>query len=205
MSRIEDICANLSGLAVIEASGALAEMPERPVVLSGSFNPLHRGHENLMAVASFISGRTPIYEISILNVDKPSISLNELRKRLAQFPPYALVAITALPRYIDKASLIPDACFAIGIDTAERLLDEKYYENLHSEKKKGSGMERALSEMRKFGCSFIIAGRIDENSSFRGLESLAIPTEFADMFTAIPASMFREDISSSVLRSKGIG
>ena len=48
------------------------------IILSGSFNPFHIGHNNLLTAAEKLSGRNGILELSIYNVDK----LNSLFKNL---------------------------------------------------------------------------------------------------------------------------
>ena len=53
-------------------------------VLPGSFNPLHRGHTRLASAASAVLGARVAYEISITNVDKPPLELEEVRRRVAQ-------------------------------------------------------------------------------------------------------------------------
>ena len=44
------------------------------IILSGSFNPFHIGHNNLLTAAEKLSGRNGILELSIFNVDKLKIN-----------------------------------------------------------------------------------------------------------------------------------
>ena len=52
-----------------------AEGPVPPALLPGSFNPLHLGHREMLAVA----GRPAAYELSVTNVDKPPLPEGEIR------------------------------------------------------------------------------------------------------------------------------
>ena len=54
-------------------------------VLSGAFNPLHAGHEGMLAAAATLTGRDGVFELSVVNVDKPELTETEVRERLSQF------------------------------------------------------------------------------------------------------------------------
>ena len=58
----------------------------------------------------------------------------------------------------------------------------------------------ALEHVRSNDCSFAIAGRLLEGR-FRTLCDLDVPAGCRDMFTEIPEAAFREDISSTAIRS----
>jgi hypothetical protein len=99
----------------------------RPLILPGSFHPLHSGHETL-AKAAVIAANTlwplnmnmnmninkdmvdeslkswiPFFELSVINVDKPPLELEVLQSRLEQFSKRGLnVIATRAPRFIDK-------------------------------------------------------------------------------------------------------
>ena len=72
---------------------------------------------------------------------------------------------------------------------------ERYYGNSRS------GMLTALAEIWAAGCRFLVAGRW-EDGRFRTLEEAPIPEDFWPIFDQIPESQFREDISSTALRSE---
>ena len=163
-------------------------------LLPGSFNPFHHGHEQLARVAGRLLAREVSYELAVVNVDKPPLSGNEVRRRLAQFEDTATVVLTRAPRFVEKARLFTGSSFVIGWDTAVRLVDARYYED--SEQR----MTVALEEMRAAGVRFIVAGRTHEDE-FRTLEDAHLPPDFASMFEGIPESLFRADVSSSELRS----
>ena len=173
-----------------------ANEPVRVTVLAGSFSPLHHGHERLAQVASKMVETPAVFEISVVNADKPPLTEREVRSRLRQFQGRGTVVLTRAPRFREKAALFPGCTFVIGWDTAVRLVDSKYYGGHQGE------MHEALTEIRGAGCRFLVAGRLEEGV-FRTLADVAVPTEFADLFEAIPESRFRVEVSSSELRSAG--
>ncbi len=50
-------------------------------IIPGSFNPFHEGHERFSVLAN-INNRTPVYEISVTNFEKPKIDYHEIQKRI---------------------------------------------------------------------------------------------------------------------------
>ncbi len=181
-----------------------ATPPDRAVVLAGSFNPLHVGHERLLAAASALTGRAPAYELSVTNVDKPQLSTADVLLRLSQFRGKGLVVITRAPTFVEKSELMPGTLFAIGYDTATRLFTERYYPRYDAKadlSRAGSAVALAFNTLRRNHCGFVIAGRAGSDGRFRTVADLAAPPEFRDMLTELPESAFRADISSTQLRA----
>ena len=169
------------------------DAPPPRLLLPGAFNPLHEGHRGLALAAERLTGHTATFELSVVNVDKPPLAAEEVRRRLQHFPWRFAVWLTRAPRFTEKASLFPGSTFVVGADTAARLLSPRYYEEADA------GLTRALEHIRAQGCRFLVAGRACEGRPFAGLRQLAVPVGFSDLFTEIPETLFRHDISSTAL------
>src|SRR5262249_2928251 len=167
------------GLAVLcqEADGRLrADDPRPTVLLAGSFNPLHDGHCRLAEVASRLTGRPAAFELCVANADKPPLPPHEVRRRLEQLAWHAPVWLTHSPPFREKARLFPQATFVVGADTAERVVQPRFYGD--SEQRMGE----ALSAFQAQGCRFLVAGRVDAAGHFRGLDELPIPPAWRGLF-----------------------
>lgn len=163
------------------------------VVLPGSFNPFHNGHLELAKTVSRWKGTEPMFEISVVNVDKPPLEASIVKKRLNQFVKSGFkVVVTRARRFDQKAKLLPGTTFVIGSDTAMRLVDPKYYGN-------EGEMIDSLVSLRQMDSSFLVAGRV-KNGTFVTLDDVPVPPGFAMMFEELPESEFRLDISSTELR-----
>ncbi len=161
-------------------------------LLPGSFNPLHAGHRGLAVAAEQQIGREVVFELSVANVDKPSLTEPEVRRRLQQFRGHSRVMLTRAPRFLDKARVAPSTLFVLGWDTFARLLDARYYDGVDA-------MHAALREIAGLGCRFLVAGRV-QSGAFRTLQVSDVPVEFAELFEPIEEARFRVDISSTELR-----
>ena len=160
------------------------------VILSGSFNPLHKGHTELLIASEKEIAAKPLFEISIFNVDKSQIDFFDLNERIKQFRSIGKLIITNSPTFTEKSSIFKKSIFVVGYDTALRLIDKKYY---------SYNINDAYNEIKKNGCSFLVTGRYidkkyyDPNQIDYG--------EFKDFFSILPENKFRLDISSTILRN----
>ncbi len=187
-----------TALLGVEPDGRMHDTaPRAPVLLPGSFNPVHHGHWRLLEAASRLTGVPAAFELSITNVDKPALAGEEVRRRLPQFTWRAQVWLTRAPTYVEKARLFPGATFAVGVDTAERIVAPRYYQDSEA------AMQSALEEIRLHGCRFLVAGRSDATGRFLRLADVAMPASHAVLFEAIPEEAFRVDCSSTELRRRG--
>ncbi|CAL8995028.1 unnamed protein product [Prunus brigantina] len=170
---------------------------ERKIILSGSFNPLHEGHMKLLEVATSLCGNSyPCFEISAVNADKPPLSTSQIKDRVKQFEKVGkTVIISNQPYFYKKAELFPGSAFVIGADTAERLINPKYYNGDYKK------MLEILIGCKKTGSTFLVGGR-NVDGVFKVLEDFDIPEELGDMFISIPEEKFRMDLSSTEIRKR---
>jgi len=191
---------------LLETDGAVCQSVEgewhvpatKPAaLLCGSFDPLHRGHRELASIATAKFGFEVHFELSLANVDKPNLADDVASIRARQFVGYAPLWITGAARFDRKAAIFPGTAFVVGFDTAVRMLDPRY---AGSERQRDVALETLVSA----GCRVIVGGRIDGSGIYRTWHERldAIPTEFRELFLAIPESDFRVDLSSTQLRSR---
>jgi hypothetical protein len=164
------------------------------LLFPGAFNPLHAGHERMAQLASARCGAPVTFEISIANVDKPTLDFIEVADRLEQFAGRK-VLLTRAPTFVEKALLVPRCIFIVGADTLTRIGDTRYYG--------GEVMQRdeAIATIAAQGCRFLVFGRT-ASGRFETLSDLEIPTALRNLCEEIPETTFRADISSTRLRGQ---
>ena len=166
-------------------------------LLSGAYHPLHRGHLALGEAAASFLGREVVFELPMINADKAPIPLPEARRRAAQFAGRAPVVLSRAALFADKAALFRGAAFVLGADTAERLVNKRFYGGSQHT------MEAALAELAACGCSVLVAGRRVE-ARYLTLSDIEprIPEAHRGLFRELPQALFRDDISSTEVRSR---
>jgi hypothetical protein len=180
----------------IEPDGTIRAAGDPPrAILSGSFNPLHAGHTGLAETAAALLGAPVAFEVSAVNADKPPLATELLLDRLSQFAGRWPVVAGNAPTFVAKSRLYPGAAFVVGHDTAARVIQPRYYGDSEA------SMLASLAEMRDRGNRFLVAGREGNDGVFHELGELAIPEGFAGLFEAIPAWLFRHDVSSTEIRA----
>jgi nicotinamide mononucleotide (NMN) deamidase PncC len=179
-----------------ESDGRLSTNVSRPsALLPGSFNPIHRGHGELARTAARLLGGSVAYELSVVNVDKPPLRVEEVRRRLAQFTWQGNVWLTRSPTFVEKAALFPGVVFVVGADTAARIVQPRYYQDSESLR------DDALKQIRQHGCRFLVAGRRDQMKRFVTPEEMELPPGCRDLFSGIPETEFHLDVSSTEIRA----
>ncbi|KAL6763702.1 hypothetical protein V8C86DRAFT_2488580 [Haematococcus lacustris] len=190
-------------ISCVEYAGGqvVVDAPRRgKVLLSGSFNPLHQGHTQLLQAACEMYGQPgdAAFELSVGNADKGLLPLAEVERRITQFVEAGLpLLVTRAPLFVHKATLLRNSQFVVGWDTAVRMVMPKYYDDSEVE------MMLVFERIRAAGCKIIVAGRKDSASEeFKTLADVVVPPALRDLFTEVPAAAFRVDLSSTQLRQQ---
>lgn len=140
--------------------GQHSESKPKLISLPGSFNPLHQGHTSSLDKAIDINSTKMVNvcgfcELSVSNMDKPSITIQEINKRLINFTRHKYpLFLTNAPRFIDKSKQYPGIDYVMGVDTTIRLIDKSYYDN--NEEK----MTLILKDIADKGTRFFVLPRV---------------------------------------------
>lgn len=166
-------------------------------IFPGSFNPYHDGHAKMLTAARAILNRKVFCEISIKNVDKPSLDFMEMHRRKRQFNKRLYRKISLVfsnaPTFRQKSSLFPQAVFVVGLDTIVRVDDPAYYAGQ-------VGKDESLQQIADQGCRFLVFGRLHEGR-FQTLDDISLSPALASLCQGVPEASFRVDISSSQIRA----
>jgi hypothetical protein len=179
---------------LITAQGATTPLssgaPGAFIVYPGSFRSFHCGHDLAAANAARVTGKTVVFEISANNADKAPIDTKEIARRVDQFYARHPVIVTPnAPLFVDKSRAYPEGTgFVIGYDTAERLLDPRFY-------KSPEHFNEALETFRARGNTFYVLGRRC-GGSFKTILDLPGYQEHRDLFQQLMGQL---DISASAL------
>lgn len=196
---LQSLWAGAARWVTIELDGTrCSESPAQALIYCGSFNPLHFGHEALAAAAQRITGLPLVFELASVNAEKAPLDRSTLERRISQFWQRYRVVVTRSPLFAEKAALFPGSTFVVGYDTAERLVDPRFYGNSES------GRDQALAAIVAAGCRVLVAGRL-AGESFKSLRDLSIPAGASELFIELPPSEFRADVSATVLRALRAG
>ena len=162
----------------------------------GSFNPPHRAHRRVAELAAEKTGAPVAFELSVRNVDKPSLDALEISRRieaLQKAAPNVPIWTTNAPRFVEKAALFPGSTFALGTDSVVRLGDAKY------ENGSTSRRDAVLERLAELGARFLVFTRkID--GAVRAPESLPLPKKLRALCDFVAPEEFLDDVSSTALR-----
>ena len=159
----------------------------------GAFNPVHQGHLLMKTIAEQLTGLTVNFELSIHNVDKPCLDYFSIKDRTQQLRAHGNTVLTNAPTFIEKARIFPNTTFVIGIDTLLRIDQVQYYGS-------DSLRDAALAELTALGIQFLVFGRLNEGA-FLDLDQVEISASLAARCKMVPETVFRQDISSTTLRT----
>ena len=164
------------------------------LLFPGSFDPLHEGHRLMARVAEEIAERPVEFELSITNVDKPTLDYLEIGSRVAEFAGRSLW-LTRAATFLEKLEIFPQSTFVLGADTFVRLADPKYYGG------STDAADRAVRTIAANARGLIVFGRA-RDGVFEDAAKLPVPQALRDIAYFVSQREFRLDISSTDLRSK---
>ena len=165
--------------------------PGRYILLPGSFNPLHRGHEQIATMAREQTGKDVIFQLTAHHPAKGVIPADELMRRAGQLQfRWPVVLFDTEGLYAHKAQRVPGMTMLIGVDVVYGLQDLRYYEG-------DKAQRRAMFEtLARLDTTFLVAGRAVEDH-YESLGDVPVPGNFAHLFRPLGG---RVDISSTQLR-----
>lgn len=115
----------INSILIIDGKYIINPVLKNIVILPGSFNPIHDGHISMLQNACALNHTDGIFEMCVVNVDKPLLSFDDIIARIDIFNSRPVV-LTNAPLFSDKDKLFPGVSYAIGVDTAIRLMNPKY-------------------------------------------------------------------------------
>ena len=198
LSQNQDRCrrvlnGGLRSLRLGEISGSLEHAPQQ-LIFPGAFNPLHDGHVRMATLARIRMGRPVEFEMAVVNVDKPSLSYDQIEQRVAHFPMGQALWLTRASTFVEKSLLFPAATFVVGADTVTRICDPEYYGN------GDEGVTAAVATLARRKCRFLVFGRAD-GDQFQTLDTLKLPAAMRRLCQGVDEDEFRNDVSSTQIRA----
>jgi len=166
---------------------------ETALIFPGAFNPPHEGHRKIAQIAEQLTGMVPTYEIAISNVDKANIDFLEMAARQKYLSDSKLI-FTRAATFTEKSDCFPGTIFIVGADTICRIAETRYY------KDDVVLRDIAMNKLADNGHRFLVFGRLNKKK-FLTLSDIELPSVLRELCEEITEDKFREDSSSSELRS----
>lgn len=193
-NAVASLAAGELSIVPVRAKRVLQSPVAAKALFPGAFNPLHDGHRRMALLAERKLDAEVVFELSLENVDKQSISVEAVVERLTQFAPQQTICLTRSATFCEKAQLFLNSHFVVGADTVERIADSRYYDN------DDASRDCALLQLVDSGVTFLVFGRYVRDR-FQTIDDLALPTGLREICVMVSEQTFRMDISSTELRA----
>ena len=168
-------------------------------VLSGSFAPIHEGHQKMAEHATNSKKLNITFELAIQNAEKPPLDQFEIWERSQQdfgVGGEMAVALSNAATFEEKSSLFPGTTFLVGFDTLVRIADQAYYNGIRHR-------DQAIENIAKRNCRILVYGRklvMDGLEDFWQGNQPGLLKDLADLCEWVPESEFRQDMTSTEKR-----
>ncbi len=172
-------------------AGGQGALPE--ALFCGAFDPFHQGHQAMLDYASHRLGCAVALELCIANADKAALDYVEVERRIEALSGKGDLWLTRLPLFSQKAEAFAGVTFVVGVDTMARIADARFYES-------SARRTESFKLLAERSVRFLVFGR-HMQSGFQTLADLSLPKSLRALAEGVSQSEFRQDISSTSLRT----